>query len=178
VNEGKGGINAKVVVAGVAAAAVITGGVVCAMYLNNNTAQTTEVENTNGARGVIVSTQNADELAEEMASAEAVQPGYYTVAMTSGWHFENSTAVSYDAYVANKPENSNNVYFDLFLNDDRENPIYESPVISLGAELDQISLNRELPKGEYSCVMVYHLVDENQETLDTLTVTQTVIIEN
>jgi hypothetical protein len=134
--------------------------------------------NEEGKRSVVVTADNVEEMVEEMTSREPVQPGYYTVAMTTEWHFEDSKSVSYDAYVKNKPDNSNDVYFDLFLKDDLEEPIYESPIIPLGAELDQISLNRELPAGEYECVMKYHLVDEDQNTLDTLTVTQKVIIEN
>jgi len=139
---------------------------------NSTTGQDTEI------RSVIITKENADALMEDMTSQEPAKPGYYTVAMTTGWHFENSKAVSYDAYVKNDADNSHNVYFDLFLEDDPDNPIYMSPVISLGAELNQISLSRELPKGEYKCVMIYHLVDDNQETVDTLHVAQTVIIEN
>ena len=174
--EGKGGNNKQLVIIGVVIIVLLIALIV--ILLLNKRDSTPEEVTVDGARSVIVSQENADALAEEMSSRESVKPGYYTVAMTSGWHFENSSSASYDAYVKNKAENSNDVYFDLFLEDDKDNPIYESPVISLGAELNQITLNRDLPKGEYRCIMIYHLVDENQETVDTLQVVQTVIIEN
>ncbi len=148
------------------------------IYRMNHDQKLTPDTPPSNARGVVISQENADEIADEMSTRTPTAPGYYTVAMTSGWHFENSGAVSKDAYVKNKEENSHNVYFDLFLADDRTDPIYMSPVISLGAELNEVKLSRDLPKGEYDCVMVYHLVDEDQNTVDTLEVTQRVIIEN
>ncbi len=177
-NEGKGG-NRKLLILILIIAlliALITIGVMAFHMINDKPEQSTTVEQ--GARGVVISSENAEQIAEEMANSKPVEPGYYTVAMTTGWHFANGTSVSSDALVKNKPENSHDVYFDLFLADDRENPIYMSPVISLGAELDQIKLDRDLPKGEYQCVMVYHLVDKDQNTVDTLEVAQQVIIEN
>jgi hypothetical protein len=175
VAEGKGGNNKVLIIIG---AIIIILLVILIIILllrgrNNDTAEQPEER-----RSVILNQENAAEIAEEMTSYERPEAGYYTVAMTIGWHFENGTAISYDAFVRNKEENSHDVYFDLYLSDDPSTPIYESPVISLGAELDQIQLNRELPKGEYPCVMYYHLVDKDQNTVDTLQVTQTVIIEN
>ena len=181
-NERKGGNNKLLIVIGVAIIFLLVAAITIIIIVSRNKnkdylGDTTSDQGTE-IRSVIVTQENAEELMEDMTSTEFAKPGYYTVAMTTGWHFEDSTAVSYDAYVKNNADNSHNVYFDLFLEDDPDNPIYMSPVISLGAELDQISLSRELPKGEYKCVMIYHLVDDNQETVDTLHVTQTVIIEN
>lgn len=181
-NEQKGGNTKLLVIIGSVIIILLTA-VVVVLIINGrnkdgkNTASEVETQETE-KRNVVVSEENVDELIEEMEAYDPIKPGYYTVAMTSGWHFENSSSASYDAYVKNKPENSHDVYFDLFLEDDKENPIYQSPVISLGAEIDNITLTRELPKGEYRCLMIYHLVDENQETVDTVQVVQTVIIEN
>jgi len=182
--ETKGGANKLLIVIIGAIIALLLVAVIVILIINGRNKKAAmvgtedQVKQEEGLRGVILSSENIDEIAEEMESKVPAQPGYYTVAMTTGWHFENSKSVSYDAYVKNNPDNSNDVYFDLFLKDDLENPIYESPIISLGAELNQILLNRELQAGEYDCVMKYHLVDENQNTVDTLTVTQKVIIEN
>ena len=180
-NEGKGGDRKLIVVLFALVIVLIVALiiVIAVMACHNKSNDEAGDQNTSQEfRGVIVSDENAEQLAEEMANSQPTQPGYYTVAMTTGWHFKDSSTASYDAYVANKPENTNNVYFDLFLSDDRENPIYRSPVISLGAELEQIKLERDLPKGEYQCVMVYHLVDENQNTVDTVEFAQQVFIEN
>lgn len=176
--EEKGG-NRKLLICILIVALIAALGTIVVMAYNMGNGrpdQTGTVEQ--GARGVVISSENAEQIAEEIANSTPVEPGYYTVAMTTGWHFKDGSSVSTDAYVKNKPENSHDVYFDLFLADDRENPIYMSPVISLGAELDQIKLDRKLPKGEYQCVMVYHLVDKDQNTVDTLEVAQQVIIEN
>jgi hypothetical protein len=80
--------------------------------------------------------------------------------------------------VQNRESNTNDVYFDVFIEGDEENAIYESPVIPLGGELQNIALDKELDEGTYDCVMVYHLVDEDQNTVDTLRVTVTIVIEN
>jgi hypothetical protein len=97
--------------------------------------------------------------------------------MTNTWHFATGDAISEDAFVENKEENTNDVYFDVFLADDEENPILQSPVIPRGAELDNISLDTPLGAGTYDCVMVYHLVDEEQNTVSTLRVGITIIVE-
>lgn len=128
-------------------------------------------------RNVVVTQDNVEEVIEQMETAEAVEPGYYTVTMNNTWHFANGSAASEDAHVENVAENTNDVYFDLFLAGDEENAIYESPVIPRGGTLENIALDTPLDAGTYDCVMIYHLVDENQETLSTLRVTVTLEIE-
>lgn len=131
-------------------------------------------------RGVVVTPDNVQEVIDEMAqkaSEEPVASGYYTVYMNYEWHFATGDAVSEDAYVENLATNTNAVYFDVFLLEDEENAIYQSPVIPLGSSLQDISLDTPLEAGTYDCVVVYHLVDDDQNTLSTLRVTVTVIIE-
>lgn len=131
-------------------------------------------------RGVVVNQNNVEEVIAQMeqrASEELVAPGYYTVWMNYEWHFATGDAVSEDAYVENMATNTNPVYIDLFLAEDEENAIYKSPVIPLGSSLQNISLDTPLEAGTYDCVAVYHLVDDDQNTLSTLRVTVTVIVE-
>lgn len=131
-------------------------------------------------RGVVVTPDNVQEVIDEMekkASEERVAPGYYTVRMNYEWHFSGRDAISKDAYVENLATNTNAVYLDLFLVEDEENAIYQSPVIPLGSSLQDISLDTPLESGTYDCVAVYHLVDDDQNTLSTLRVTVTVVIE-
>lgn len=97
--------------------------------------------------------------------------------MNYEWHFATGDTVSEDAYVENLATNTNAVYFDLFLLEDEENAIYQSPVIPLGSSLENVLLDTLLEAGTYDCVAVYHLIDEDQNTLSTLRVTVTVIIE-
>lgn len=112
-----------------------------------------------------------------MAEEEYVAPGYYTVMMNYDWHFATGDSVSSDAYVENMVGNTNAVYFDLFLASDEENAIYKSPVIPVGSGLQDIALDTALDAGTYDCVAVYHLVDEEQNTISTLRITVTVIVE-
>lgn len=129
-------------------------------------------------RNVVVTPENAEEVAAQMAEEDYTEPGYYTVNMATEWHFSKGDAVSEDARVDNIAGNTNPVYFDLFLAGEEEEPIYQSPVIPVGSFLEKITLDKPLDAGTYDCVMVYHLVDEEQETISTLRVTVQVIVES
>lgn len=128
-------------------------------------------------RNVVVTAGNIEKVVEQMESAEVVPPGYYTVTMTNVWHFPDGNSTSYDAYVENKLENTNDVYLDVFLATDEENAIYKSPVIPLGNSLEEVALDTPLDAGTYDCIAIYHLVDEEQHTVSTLRVAITVVIE-
>lgn len=128
-------------------------------------------------RNVVITPENVEQVIEDMATQEFVEPGYYSVSMTNIWHFATGDAVSEDAFVENREENTNDVYFDVFLAEDEETPILQSPVIPRGAELNSIALDTPLEAGTYDCVMVYHLVDDDQNTISTLRVGITIIVE-
>ena len=131
-------------------------------------------------RNVVVNQSNAESIAEQMVeeAQEFVEPGYYTVSMDTDWHFSKGDAVSDDAWVDNLPENTNDVYFDVFLAENEDEAIYQSPVIPRGSYLEQIVLDKPLEKGTYDCVIVYHLVDEEQETISTLRVAFTITVDS
>lgn len=128
-------------------------------------------------RNVVINADNAERVIEELESQEYVAPGYYTTTMSTTWHFLKGGAVSEDAYVENVEANTNDVYFDVFLADDESTPILESPVIPRGARLDGIALDKVLDAGTYDCVMVYHLVDEEQNSISTLRIGFTIVVE-
>lgn len=128
-------------------------------------------------RNVVVTKDNVDEVIEVMTDEEYVEPGYYSVSMNTTWHFASGDAVSEDAYVENVSENTHDVYFDVFLADDEDEAILKSPVIPRGSELNNITLDKSLSAGTYECVMIYHLVDEEQDTISTLRVGFIIIVE-
>lgn len=128
-------------------------------------------------RNVVVTPDNVEEVIQQMEEEEYVAPGYYTVTMDFDWHFASGDAVSSDAYVENAVGNTNAVYLDLFLLEDEENAIYKSPVIPVGSSLSDIALDTSLSAGTYDCVAVYHLVDDDQNTISTLRVTVTVTVD-
>lgn len=128
-------------------------------------------------RNVVVTEDTVDDVLDEMLGGDYVEPGYYNVSMSTTWHFAAGDSKSEDAYVENLEENTNDVFFDIFLADNEDEAIYQSPVLPRGSELDGIALDTALSAGTYDCVMVYHLIDEEQNTLSTVRVAMTIIIE-
>lgn len=128
-------------------------------------------------RNVVVTPENVEEVVEQMAESDYTEPGYYTVNMATEWHFSKGDAISEDARVDNVAGNTNPVYFDVFLAGEEDEPVYRSPVIPVGSFLENIALEKPLEAGAYDCVMVYHLVDESQETISTLRVTLQIVVE-
>ncbi len=169
-------MNKTVLIALIAAAVIIIGLLITLIViLVKGTGKTEAVKEEK--RNVVVSQSNVEEVVDQMALAEYVEPGYYSVSMTNEWHFATGDAVSQDAFVENKEENTNDVFFDVFLADNEDEPILQSPVIPRGSELSNISLDKPLDAGTYDCVMVYHLVDEEQTTISTLRVGIKIIVE-
>lgn len=132
----------------------------------------------NEKRNVVVTPDNVEEIIAQMDDEEFVDPGYYSASMNTEWHFSKGDAVSEDAVVNNLAENTNDVYFDVFLETDEAMPIYKSPVIPIGSSLTDIALDMPLEAGTHDCVMVYHLVDEEQNTISTLRVALKIVVES
>lgn len=171
-NEKEGGIKAVIAVCAVIIVVLL---IVIIVLLTRRESDDVQEETTR--RNVVVTKENAEEVAEEMINQEYVAPGYYNAQMTTTWHFQTGDGVSEDAYVANDAGNTNDVYFDVFLAEDESTPILESPVIPRGGELENIALDTLLEAGTYDCVLIYHLVDENQNSLSTLRIGITIIVE-
>ncbi len=173
VKEGK---NGKIAVLVCAAVIIALLGIIIFLLASRKE----EKEETPERRNVIVNESNAESVAEQMAEEgqEYVEPGYYTVSMNTDWHFTKGDAVSDDAWVDNLAENTNDVYFDVFLLENEDEAIYQSPVIPRGGYLEQIALDKPLSKGKYDCVIVYHLVDDEQETISTLRVAFTITVDS
>lgn len=129
-------------------------------------------------RNVVVTPENVESVLEEIEEAQkTVAPGYYTVTMNTIWHFATGGEPSYDAVVENVEKNTNDVYFDIVLESDEERVVYKSPVIPRGSRLEEITLGEALKAGVYNCVVIYHLIDEEQNTLSTLRVALEIVIE-
>ena len=128
-------------------------------------------------RNVVVNSSNAEKIVDEMALAEYIEPGYYNASMTNVWHFATGDAISEDAFVENVKENTNDVYFDVFLASDETVPILSSPLLPRGSKLDNIALDTPLSAGTYDCILIYHLVDDEQKPVSSLRIAITVIVE-
>lgn len=127
-----------------------------------------------GGRGTVVTVENATELQEQIANATPTPDGSYVTSMSIDWHFKGDTST--DAYVANVVENTRTVYFDLHLADTNE-VIYSSPFIPVGAELKGITLDKQLEAGTYETILVYHLVDDDENEVSTLSIALTIYVE-
>jgi hypothetical protein len=166
-----------IVVIALVVIAALAGIIVYLLLGRKNEPEGSSAVQEDGKREVLVTEENVKEVAEQMAQEEYVPQGYYTVTQNYEWHFPSGDAESTDAHVENLHENTNDVYFDLFLADNDEEPIYQSPVIPLGAVLEHFKLDTKLAAGTYDCIMVYHLVDENQNSISTVSMTVKVIVE-
>lgn len=133
----------------------------------------------NEKRPVLLTEDNIDEMAGQILDQSEPEgiPMSYQVTMNSTWEFEDGESASRNAYVANSENNETPVYFDVIRNDTEE-VIYQSPVIPLGMDLEDIVLDVDLDAGNYECTMVYHLLDEDQNTLTTVNMWLMVKVEN
>lgn len=127
-------------------------------------------------RTTLVQPENVDEVVDEMVSAPPSVPVNYEAVMNTTWHFPDGASPSSDAYVENASSNSTDIYFDLLRRDTGET-IYASPVIPLGMHIQNFALDTPLQAGSYDCMVTYHMIDEEQNTLGTLNVAVTVIVE-
>ncbi len=163
------------VVIGIAAAVIIAVliGVIIFLLLSRNAEPEEE------KRSVVITPENVEQVLEELTETqETVAPGYYTATMNTTWHFASGNEPSYDAVVENVEANTNDVYFDLVLESDETKVLFKSPVIPRGGHLEGITLEEPLEAGSYDCVVIYHLIDDDQKTLSTLRIGLTVIIES
>lgn len=173
----KGGSNKLVIVVG-AVIIVLLLAIIAILLISRKPESVPESAET-GKRVVLVDDDNISKIAEQLEAdkQEYVAPGRYIAMMNYEWHFAKGTMESTDAYVANSNQNTHDIYFDVFLEGDEENAIYESPIIPRGREIRKILLNRELDAGTYDCILVYHLVDEQQNTISTASFALEIIIE-
>ncbi|MCL2633229.1 MAG: hypothetical protein FWD34_01810 [Oscillospiraceae bacterium] len=118
-------------------------------------------------RGIVAVPNNISAIIEHLE--EPVVDGYYLTTMNADWHFDTWNTPSSNAYVENAIENTRTVYFDLFL-DETEELIYSSPFIPVGAKWERFALDKEIPVGVHSATVTYHLVDDEFQSITTVSV--------
>lgn len=128
-------------------------------------------------RNVVVMQDNVEEVVDELVQNEITPPGQFNVKQTFDWVFPDGQSASTNAYVENAETNTNDVYFDIVLSDTGET-IFESPILPLGSHLEAITLDKDLDPGNYDCVLIYNLVDENQRVLSSVKLRLKIIVEN
>lgn len=108
--------------------------------------------------------ESAEDVMNQMR--EEVREGMFECQMSMNWSFDDGTAESKDAYVANSTNNTYPLYFDVYL-DGTEELLYSSPVIPVGANLTNFALDKALAAGEYKATVMYTLIrdEETQEEI-------------
>lgn len=113
----------------------------------------------------IVDEDNMDTIMDEMD--EKVSAGMFECKMTTAWTFDDGKSASPNAYVANVENNLYTVYFDVYEETTNE-LLYSSPLLPVGTEIKNFKLDKELPAGEYDAVVMYTMVDENEEEVSSV----------
>lgn len=125
-------------------------------------------------REYVVTSENVDAIREELQ--ENPTDAYYNVTMNTNWTCAADTYELKNAYIANSTLNDRTVYFDLLLPDTSE-VIYSSPFIPVGQEIRGFTLEQGLPSGKHTVWVEYHLVDDDENELSTVTVTATITVK-
>lgn len=126
-------------------------------------------------RNVVVNTENVEAIVADMQEVTPI--GYYEASMNSTWYFDNGAAASENAYVENPQSNTNSVYFDV-VRSDTDETIFSSPILPVGAHLENFTLDEELPEGTYSCVCTYYLLDEEEQPVSLVNVSVMIVVRN
>lgn len=104
---------------------------------------------------VVLDEDSAANVMEEMR--QEVEEGMFECNMSMTWTFDDGSAQSRDAYVANSTNNKYPFYFDVVLNDTKT-LVYSSPILPVGAELTNFSLDYDLDPGTYKATVMYSLL--------------------
>ena len=122
-----------------------------------------------------VDRDNVDTIMEDMT--EKVAEGMFECMMTTEWTFENGDSESPNAYVANVENNRYTIYFDVYEKESNE-LLYSSPLLPVGTEIRNIKLDKKLAAGEYKAVVMYSLVDDDEQEVSSAGFNITISINN
>lgn len=126
----------------------------------------------------VVTPDNVEEMIVQVDEESATPIGSYEAIMNTDWVFADGNAASENAYIKNAETNSNTIYFTIALEEDPDTDIYESPLIPVGSYMADISLGGAITEaGMYDAILTYHLLDDNNEEMSTVSVSITITIE-
>jgi hypothetical protein len=159
---------------------------VIAFLLGRNTGGSdngTDTSNTDNGRKVaesariVLDEDSAANVMDEMR--KEVEEGMFECNMSMTWTFSEGSATSKDAYVANSTNNKYPIYFDVTLNDTGEK-VYSSPILPVGAELTNFSLEKDLDPGTYKATVLYSLIrdEESQEVISSAGFVIKIVVNN
>lgn len=97
---------------------------------------------------------------------EKVAKGMFQTHMNTTWVFNDGKSPSTNAVMGNSSANTYPFWFTLSLPDTGD-ILYKSAILPLGTQIDKITLEKDLDKGEYQAVATIHMVDENGAEVET-----------
>jgi hypothetical protein len=144
---------------------IVAAAVVTAFVLTRQNPENTLAISDNGAIPLI-DESNVAEIQSEIE--EKVAKGMFRTYMNTTWRFPDGTSASTNAVMGNSGANVYPFWFDVALRDTGET-VFSSSLLPVGTTIKQIVLSKELDKGEYAATVRIHMVDENNEPVDTNT---------
>ena len=128
---------------------------------------------TSNQGNLVVDESNLEEIENQLKNS--VEDGMFQVNMNTTWHFKEGNCTSENAYVSNATANHYAITFEVYL--DGEEKIYSSTLMPVGTQLKELTLEKELPKGQYDAVCMYYLWNDAQEEVGSLGVNVIISVE-
>jgi hypothetical protein len=153
---------------------IVVGAVAFFVYekLQSKPGESTVVTDRVDGRGTILTPENMD----EVLNAEKVDDGFFETRMSTEWTFINNNS-SENVYLANAETNLHTFYFDIAIGDTEKEVVYSSPYVPVGSEMPQFSLEKALDKGDYPATVIYHLVDDENKEISSVSIAVTLHIK-
>lgn len=123
--------------------------------------------------GVIV--VDKDNLQEEYDKAvNKVKDGYISLNFNNWAESEDGT--NFDCYFGNSPENTYDVYYDMYLDDSLSQRIFITGLIPPGSGIDHFESEYFLSPGQYEAVLVLTQVESDHATIHAQTSVQITLV--
>jgi ABC-type antimicrobial peptide transport system permease subunit len=153
-------LTAKRIVLILGSLAIVCAAVVAIIVLNNPQQPAPAV-------GVsVINENNYKEIDENIQ--DKVAKGMFRTYMSNIWHFPDGSSASSDAVMGNSKANTYAIWFEVVLKETQE-VVFTSGLLPVGTQIDEIKLTQNLNKGEYPASVKVHMVDENNEPLESNT---------
>ena len=96
---------------------------------------------------------------------EKVERGMFATYMNVTWRFPDGSSPSTNAVMGNSSSNIYPFWFTVAIVETSE-IVYTSGLLPVGTQLDELILDEPLPAGRYPAVIKIHMVDENNEPME------------
>ena len=112
---------------------------------------------------LLVNESNLEEIEKELS--ERVARGMFETHMNMTWTFPNGSSASTNAVMGNSVNNNYPFWFEVKLAGTDE-VVYTSSLLPVGTQLAELKLDKPLEKGEYDAIIYIHMIDENNEPIE------------